>query len=665
MSLPASNLIDLSDRLAARSPELVKKHLSPVEAILRGTLPREIPGYEIREPQIEMALMIESALTEQRHGFFEAGTGTGKSIAYLAPLHEHLKATGGRAVVSTGTIALQEQLISKDIPLLENILKESFHARLAKGKSNYLCRVRLESELTQLGGMFHDKEAQELIEIEEWAHSTKSGDRADLKVEPSSLWAKICVDDNCPGRKCLSYSNCFLAKAKALLNDAQLIITNHNLLMLDLVIKDKTDGNASLLPDYTIVVLDEGHKLSSIAQSALSTQCSNYRLPLLLKQARKVPGVDFNLCEDALLQNEAFFNLVAGTPDGKDRFCLIPTDELIIQGNKVLELVESIAKTESDGMSDHDTIVLSNVGKYFDDLVYILSADNQKSNVYWVEKSKTSRGGQKIVLHGTPIDVSEMLSEMLFSKMNSVILTSATLSTGGSFSYLKGQIGCPAAEELIVKSPFDFSQQCLLYLPQDLPEPNSPSFHQGIVKTIYDLLAVTQGRALCLFTSYRGMNEVYQRLEGKLPYQVYKQSDMPKRALLDAFRDDVHSVLFATSSFWEGVSIDGESLSCVIIDRLPFAVPDEPISRARVDRLKKQGKNDYQIFNALTLPEAILSLKQGFGRLIRTRSDRGVVCILDNRVTTKRYGATVLKSLPGASIVRSLGEVERFMGEER
>ena len=660
MSLPASNLIDLSDRLQSRSIKSVK--YSPVEAILRGTLPREIPGFEIREPQISMALLIESALTEQENVLVEAGTGTGKSDAYLIPLHEHLSKTGGRAVVSTGTIALQEQLISKDIPLLESILKESFKARLAKGKSNYLCHVRLESELTQLGGLFHDKEAQELLQISEWAHTTKSGDRADLKVEPSAIWAKICVDDNCPGRKCLSYSNCFLAKAKALLNDAQIIVTNHNLLMLDLVIKAKTDGNASLLPDYSIVVLDEAHKLHDIAQSALSTQCSSFRLPLLLKQARKVPGVDFNLCEDALLQNDHFFNMVAG-PNKNDRFRLIPNDELIIQGNKVLELVESIAKTESDNMSDHDAIVLSNVGKYFDDLVYILSAENQKNNVYWVEVTKNSRGGQKVVLHGTPVDVSEMLSEMLFEPMNSVILTSATLSTGGKFDYLKGQIGCPTCKELIVPSPFDYSQQCLLYLPQDLPEPNSPSFHQGITKTIYDLLAVTEGRALCLFTSYRGMNEVYQRLEGKLPYQVYKQGDMPKKMLLDAFRDDVHSVLFGTSSFWEGVSIDGESLSCVIIDRLPFAVPDEPISQARVDQLKKKGKNDYQIFNALTLPEAILSLKQGFGRLIRTRSDRGVVCILDNRISTKRYGATVLKSLPGASIVRSLCEVERFMGE--
>jgi ATP-dependent DNA helicase DinG len=249
--------------------------------------------------------------------------------------------------------------------------------------------------------------------------------------------------------------------------------------------------------------------------------------------------------------------------------------------------------------------------------------------------------------------------------MNSVILTSATLSTGGKFDYLRGQIGCPAARELIVESPFDYQEQCLLYLPSNLPEPNSPNFHQGITSTIHDILQITQGRALCLFTSYRGMNEVYQRLEGKLPWNVYKQGWLPKRALLDAFREDVHSVLFATASFWEGVDIVGQSLSCVIIDKLPFSVPDEPIAQAKADLLRRQGKNDYQIFQKMTLPKAILSLKQGFGRLIRTRTDRGVVAILDNRITVKRYGVTVLRSLPGARVVRDLGDVERFMGEEK
>jgi ATP-dependent DNA helicase DinG len=643
---------------------ITSKVYSPVESILRDTLPQNIPGYEIREQQIEMALLIEDALINHEHVLAEAGTGCGKGLAYLIPLHLRLKASGGRAVISTGTIALQEQLIGKDIPLLENVLYENFHARLAKGKSNYLCLVRLENELSQLAGLFHDNEAQELLQIEEWAHETKSGDRADLQHEPSSIWSRLCADDNCPGKKCPSYSTCFMVKAKALLNDAQLIVTNHNLLMLDLVIKAKTSGNTQILPDYSIIVADEGHKVADIAQSALSTQCSNYRLPLLLKQVRKIPGVDFNLCEDAVLQNDHFFNMVA-TADKSDRFRLKPTDELITQGNKVLQLTEQIAKTESDGMSDHDEIVLSNVSKYFDDLVYILSADNQKNNVYWVEKTKNSRGGQKVVLHGTPIDVAPMLREMLFEQMNSVILTSATLSTGGKFDYLRGQIGCPAARELIVESPFDYQEQCLLYLPSNLPEPNSPNFHQGITSTIHDILQITQGRALCLFTSYRGMNEVYQRLEGKLPWNVYKQGWLPKRALLDAFREDVHSVLFATASFWEGVDIVGQSLSCVIIDKLPFSVPDEPIAQAKADLLRRQGKNDYQIFQKMTLPKAILSLKQGFGRLIRTRTDRGVVAILDNRITVKRYGVTVLRSLPGARVVRDLGDVERFMGEEK
>jgi ATP-dependent DNA helicase DinG len=327
-------------------------------------------------------------------------------------------------------------------------------------------------------------------------------------------------------------------------------------------------------------------------------------------------------------------------------------------------MVEQIGKTDSDCLSDHDNAILANIQKLFWDLVALLSADQGK-NVYWVEKTRNARGDQKVTLNGTPIEVAPLLKDMLFEndEIDSVIMTSATLSAGGKFDYLKQAVGCEEARELCVESPFDYQEQCLLYLPEGLPNPNSPAFHKEIVPTIKELLQVTNGRALVLFTSYRGMNEVYQALANKLPWRVLRQGDMPKRALLDAFRRDVHSVLLATSSFWEGVSIDGESLSCVIIDRLPFSVPDDPISQAKQDALRRQGYNDFRIFNKLSIPEAILRLKQGFGRLIRTRSDRGVVAILDSRISSKPYGKTMLRSLPGAKMVRDLEEVKQFFGE--
>jgi ATP-dependent DNA helicase DinG len=664
MSIPASNLIDLSAKLQARGIELAppvqSPTLSPVETILRETLPKNIQGYEVREPQISMSTMIESALANNEHVLAEAGTGTGKSVAYLLPLHLHLKQNGGRAVVSTGTIALQEQLIQKDIPLLEATLHKNFRARLAKGKANYLCKLRLATELNQLAGMFLDSEANQLLQIEEWAANSQTGDKAELLTEQNEIWSKVCADDNCTGRRCVYYAECFVTRAKQLLSDAQIIITNHNLFCLDLAVKDKSDGNAYILPDYEIVCVDEAHKIEEIARAALSKQCSIFRLPLLLKQVQKIPGADWNLIEGAKLQNDHFFNMAA-TLDKSDKFRFRPNNALIEQGNKLLQIVEGIAKTESDGMSDHDASVLGNVGKLFWDLVYILSAD-QGRNVYWVEKTRSARGGQKVTLNGTPIDVAPLLRDMLFEndEINSVIMTSATLSTGGKFDYLKKSVGCSLSRELIVESPFDYSQQCLLYLPSNLPEPNSPNFHQGITTIIHDILQATNGRALVLFTSYKGMNEVYSSLQDRLPWRVLKQGDMPKRALLDAFRDDVHSVLMATATFWEGVDIIGESLSCVIIDRLPFSVPDDPISQAKADALKRNGGN---VFAHLNMPEAILKLKQGFGRLIRTGTDRGVVAILDSRITGKGYGKVFLRSLPGARVVRELADVEWFMGE--
>lgn len=658
MSLPLPNLIDLSEKYQdAPIGKVDLTRLSPVEIIFRSTLPRQIPGYETREQQIQMARLIESALASKEHVLAEAGTGTGKGMAYLIPLYLHLKESG-RAVVSTGTIALQEQLISKDIPLLENALQIDMKARLAKGKSNYLCLLRFRAEISQ-PSLFDNQQLRMLEQIEEWSQSSLYGDKAELLYEPGDLWQRINADDNCPGKKCPLIDDCFLAKSRKWLEGAKIIVTNHNLTMLDLVIKDKTDGHAGLLPGYDVLVVDEAHKLADVAQEALSTQISSYRIPVLLKRARKIQGLDYNLVEDALLQNDHFFNLAAaGNSSDKDRFRLRPSDPLIRQGNKLLQALEAIYTSKLPDATDYEQNILNNVEKAFQDLVQILCADNKEKYVYWVERSK-ARNNQKVTLHGTPVDVAPLLREMMFKSTDSVVLTSATLSTGGKFSYLKAQIGLDKANELIVESPFDYEKNCLLYLPSGLPEPNQFGYHKNIAPIIENIIQATQGRALVLFTSYKGMNEVYSAIGSKLPWTTFKQGDMPKRKLLEAFREDIHSVLFGTSSFWEGVDIPSESLSAVIIDRLLFNVPDDPIAQAKADNIKKRGGN---VFASMSLPEAILSLKQGFGRLIRTGTDRGVVAILDSRLTTKGYGKVFLRSLPAARVVRNLSEIERFFG---
>jgi len=657
MSLSLSSLDSLYERLAARAAMPVQ--LSPVEEIFRHTLPERIPGYEVREPQIEMARLIENALQNNEHVLAEAGTGTGKSLGYLIPIHLYVEANGGRAIVSTGTIALQEQLINKDIPLLESVLHTNFRARLAKGKGNYLCRVRLAAEIDQVAGMFGDPEQAQLLALEEWAAESETGDRAELSWEPGELWSRICADDNCPGKKCIVYSDCFVTRAKERLRDAQIIVCNHALFMLDLALKEATDHDAKILPEYQIACLDEAHKVEEIARAALSTQCSINRLPMLLKQAQRITGIDFNLIEDAKLQNDQFFMMCAAL-DKSDKFRLRINNAIANQGVKLLHLVEQIIDSPDNNLiSDHETKILENLDRFVSDLNFILSVQNQDQNVYWVEKQQ---GHQrlKVILHATPIDVAPMLADMLFGNMDSVIMTSATLSAGGRFDYLKQSVGCNEAREIHVESPFDYPNQCLLYLPENLPDPISTTFHAELIHVIYDILRVTNGRALVLFTSYKGMNEVYSALADKLPWRVLRQNDLPKRVLIETFRQDTHSVLFGTQGLFEGISIDGESLSCVIIDRLPFAVPDEPISQAKADFLKRQGIN---VFRHMSLPEAILKLKQAFGRLIRTRTDRGVVAILDNRITTKPYGKLFLRSLPAARPVRSLAEVERFFEE--
>jgi len=651
MAVAANQLDSLLHRLTQ-----IKYEPTVAETFFRNTLPSKKPC-EVREPQIEMAMAIEKALTEKKHVMAEAGTGTGKSLAYLVPTANHIQQHKGRAVISTGTIALQEQLVNKDIPFLEEVLGRSLNARLAKGKGNYLCIDRLREEVKYPQSLASDTMFgydDKLSYITDWAKQTRTGDRAELPWEPGEVWSKVNADDSCTGKNCPFNSACFYIKSKALLAGADLIITNHTLFFIDLMIRAESGGEASVLPGYDIVVFDEAHHIEQMARDALGVKIASTRLPSILAQARKLPGAPYIEIAEAKLANDTFFNNLAAAGVG-DKFVLPKTGEISSVGDKLISTVSGVIYGFGDSEDKKIEVMTDRLFKYRSELKHTLNGKGSEF-VYWAE-SETRGKRRKTTLHATPINVAEQLKEMLFQNDNieSVIMTSATLAAGSSFNYLRRSIGCDDAVEVQLDSPFNYGEQCLLYLPAGLPDPRDLNFHVQVTPVIEEILTATKGRALVLFTSYRGLNEVFERLAGYLSWPVYRQGEMPKQKLLDKFKEDTHSVLFATASFWEGVSVEGEALSCVILVKLPFTVPDDPVEQA-----KTKAYGDAAFFQ-YSVPQAIIKVKQGFGRLIRTREDRGVVAILDPRVKTKAYGKRFLNALPRCREVAALDGVEEFL----
>lgn len=647
--------LDSLDNLLNR---LQSKPMTPAEKIFRVTFPQRVPGYEVREQQIQMARQVEDALANGQHVIAEAGTGTGKSFAYLLPVVLHIQEKGGRAVISTGTIALQEQLIFKDIPFLEKTLGMDFGTQLVKGKSNYICTLKLKD----IEDALFDEELN-ILSLTQWVKTHNcTGDRSDIPFPvPGDVWNMVCVDDACPGKKCPinAAEGCFYYQARAKLQQAKIIVCNHALFFTDMKIRESSDGYASVLPEYQVVVFDEAHHIEKTARDTLGTQVSNRRIPMLLQQLNKLPGCDHGAIQEALMANEQFFGAVALLGTG-DKFVFKPNPQVETWGEKLTIAIDKVIEQFDDPNKDERAeklLVLLENAIY--DLKSIIKAANPDM-VYWVEHPNTKV--LRVTLHATPIDVAPYLSQNLFENedVKSVIMTSATLSTGGSgsFSYLKKAVGCDEAREICVDSPFDYYNQCLLYLPPNLPDPKSPSFHSDVAPFIEEILLKTDGRAFVLFTSYKGMNDVYNRLADRLKWTVLKQGDLPKQQLLDQFKQDTNSVLFATASFWEGVDVQGESLSCVIIVKLPFAVPDDPITEAKIKAIERSGGN---AFIDYSVPEAVIRLKQGFGRLIRTRQDRGMVAILDPRIKTKGYGRRFLNSLPNCREITSLENVDLFL----
>jgi ATP-dependent DNA helicase DinG len=647
-----------------------------------GGLATRLPDFEPRAGQVAMAAAAARVFEHGGTLLAEAGTGTGKTLAYLVPAILSRK----RVLISTGTKNLQEQIFFKDIPSLREALDVPFTAAYMKGRANYLCLHRLDRLNDSPGALVHDVF---LPIVREWADRTATGDRAELEDLPEDLpfWNDVSASgETCLGTECPRYDECFVTKMRQEAAASDLVIVNHHLLCADAAVRQSAYGE--VIPAFNHLILDEAHQLEDVATQYFGLSVSNYRLEDLARDAERLvesqSDLDRKTIEDIAKSVErlrdssrAFFSEIAFAHRTTERLrseervrasetSLGETRESAAVLSGALDLIEATfalmttvrtrdGDDDGNGLAGAAAALARRAREIRTELRFLLRAADADF-VYFVEFR-----GKGTFLRAAPIDVSAIVRGVLLDRMQTTVLTSATLTVDGRFDYVRERLGLRGADELQLPSEFDFARQAVLYLPPRMPDPRSNDFTAAAGRQVVEILKRTEGRAFVLFTSYAAMRTVLAIAEMALDYPIFAQGTAPRTQLLRQFRQTPHAVLFATASFWQGVDVVGEALSCVIVDKLPFASPADPITSARIDAIRARGGEP---FDEYQVPLAILTLLQGLGRLIRHRRDRGVLAVLDPRLRTKGYGRRFLASLPPAPIVHELAAVERFFSIE-
>jgi ATP-dependent DNA helicase DinG len=627
-----------------------------------GLLARQIPGYSQRPQQQQMAQVVADILEQGGVLVCEAGTGTGKTFAYLVPA----LLSGRKVIVSTGTKNLQDQLYHRDLPLVRKALARPVSVALLKGRANYLCSHRLEQTLVE-GLRLTKEQYRQLQRIRSWSSGTRSGDIAEVSGVPedASVWPLVTSSsDNCLGQECPGYHECHLVEARRRAQEADLVVINHHLLCADMALKE--EGFGELLPLADGFILDEAHQLPEVAGNFFGLSLSGRQLMDLARDSMVEYHQEAGDMPELLEQTDRLklatreLRLAFGLEQHRGPWTEIsanPAIETALEGLhgalvRLSELLQALAGRGKglDSCLERSRELVTRLDTLCTDVT-------DEPYIRWFETTR-----QSFRLHRTPLEIASLFRERMDSQQAGWIFTSATLAVGGSFEHFAGQLGLQEPLSHCWDSPFDYPHQAIWYLPRELPEPNSPGFNRRVSELTLPILAASRGRAFLLYTSHRALQEAADYLQERLDYPMLVQGTAPRTELVQRFRELGNAVLLGTYSFWEGIDVRGQALSCVIIDKLPFASPGDPVLQARVDALRRQGGNPFLSYQ---VPQAVIALKQGAGRLIRDERDRGLLVVCDRRLVSKPYGKLFVRSLPPMTKTQDLAVVKRFFELER